>query len=101
MSRKSIFNLGDFIEGFSLGVSKEDYTPIIKEFHSFIVKKYPKFECLDTFNILFEVADHDESKAFDLFFVDFEKFLTKQGIDIQHFNVKENQQRNDFPPSFN
>lgn len=82
LSRKSIFNLGDFIEGFSLGVTEENYTPIVKEFRSFVVKKHPQLEYLDTFNILFEVANHNEAQAFDLFFVEFEKFLTESGIEI-------------------
>lgn len=85
LSRRSILNLGDFIEGFACGIAKEDHIPIMKEFRSFIVKKQPKLEHLDTFNILYEIADHDETKAFDLFFVEFESFLTGLGIEIPQF----------------
>lgn len=86
LSRRSIFNLGDFIEGFTCGIAKEDHFQIMKEFRSFIVKKQPQLEHLDTFNILYEVSDYDETKAFDLFFVEFEIFLTELGIEIPQFD---------------
>lgn len=85
LSRRSILNLGDFIEGFAFGIAKEDHIPIMKEFRSFIVKKQPQLEHLDTFNILYEVSGHDETKAFDVFFLEFESFLTGLGIEIPQF----------------
>ena len=82
LSRRSVFNLGDFIEGFLFGISKEEHTQIMKDFRLFVVKKYPQIERSDTFNILYETADRDEAKAFDLFFEEFESFLTEAGMEI-------------------
>lgn len=88
LSRRSVFNLGDFIEGFVLAVEREDQTLIIKEFRKFIVDKHPQLEHRDTFNILYEVSGHDEAKAFDLFFEEFESFLTEKGIEIPNFDKR-------------
>ncbi len=82
LSRKSIFNLGDFINGFFFGLDNEQHVEIMNEFRSFIVKKQPQLEHRNTFNILYEVANHDEVKAFDLFFVEFGSFLTELGVDF-------------------
>lgn len=88
LARRSVFNLGDFIEGFVLAVEREDQTLIIKEFGEFIVDKHPQLVNRDTFNILYEVSEHDEAKAFDLFFEEFESFLTEKGIEIPNFDNK-------------
>ncbi|MDE7229988.1 MAG: hypothetical protein K2N56_05860 [Oscillospiraceae bacterium] len=89
LTRRSILSLSDFYGGFCsalMAYMPNDRGWIINEFGSFIRDKHPELEYLDLFNILYEVSDHDEAKAFDLFFEEFESFLTKEGIEIPCFD---------------
>ena len=92
LTRRSILGLSDFYGGFIEAVM--EFTPedrcgmIISEFGLFIRDKHPELEFLDLFNILYEVSEYDEAKAFDLFFDEFESFLTGKNIKIPNFDKK-------------
>lgn len=92
LERRSIWNLADFYGGFIEAVMtfmpENQCGMIINEFGSFIVNKHPELDYMGLFQILDEVAGHDETKAFDLFFEEFESFLTEKGIEIPNFDKR-------------
>lgn len=89
---KSILSLSDFYGGFIEAVMafmpEDRCGMIISEFGLFIRDKHPELDYMGLFHILYEVSEHDEAKAFDLFFEEFESFLTGKGIEIPNFDKK-------------
>lgn len=89
---KSVWSLHDYYGGFIDAVvafmPENRCGEIINEFGAFIVNKYPELEYMGLFYILDEVSGHDEAKAFDLFFEEFESFLTGKNIEIPNFDKR-------------